>query len=154
MSETSTRFTMKPEECKLIEIYVDGGCRFNGSPGAKAYGSYAVFATNFKDERSQQKIEHFDLPEYSTNNQAEYGALLKSLNYLKGLWAVLQKANCSPDLIIYTDSELVVHQVNGSWKCKDSDLQQLKAQCAGLLDDMIGSLIYTEREKIVPVLGH
>jgi ribonuclease HI len=145
---------MKPDECKLIEVYVDGGCRFNGTPQAKCYGSFAVFATDMHNGREQKKIEHFDLPDAKTNNQAEYRSLIRALLYLKGLWSHFRTAGVDPDLRIYCDSELVVFQISGANKCRDVDLIPLRNQCVALLDDLIASLVRTPREKIEAVLGH
>jgi ribonuclease HI len=61
----------------------------------------------------------------ATNNQAEYEALIE------GLKAV---ADWSPDrLEILLDSKLVVEQVNGRWKVKEPELQQLHRHAKELL---------------------
>ena len=61
----------------------------------------------------------------ATNNEAEYHALID------GLKAV---ADWKPDrLEVYLDSKLVVEQVNGRWKVKESRLQVLHTKAKELL---------------------
>lgn len=57
-----------------------------------------------------------------TNNVAEYTALIDAL--------MLIRDKTIMDVIIHSDSNLMVNQVNGNWKCKDVNLKQLcfKAQ--------------------------
>jgi ribonuclease HI len=50
-----------------------------------------------------------------TNNQAEYEALLRGLQYLKEAGAV--------SVEIYGDSELVIKQLNGQYECKSDALR-------------------------------
>jgi ribonuclease HI len=50
-----------------------------------------------------------------TNNQAEYEALLRGLQYLKESGAI--------SVEIYGDSELVIKQLNGQYECKSDALR-------------------------------
>jgi ribonuclease HI len=50
-----------------------------------------------------------------TNNQAEYEALLRGLQYLKEAEAVLVK--------IYADSELVIKQLSSQYECKSDAMR-------------------------------
>jgi ribonuclease HI len=60
-----------------------------------------------------------------TNNQAEYEALLRGLQYLKEAGAVLVE--------IYGDSELVIKQLNGQYKCKTDALRNYYEECREIL---------------------
>jgi ribonuclease H / adenosylcobalamin/alpha-ribazole phosphatase len=61
----------------------------------------------------------------ATNNEAEYHALIE------GLKAV---SEWKPDrLEVYLDSKLVVEQVNGRWKVKESRLQALHREAKELI---------------------
>ncbi len=93
---------------KLV-IYTDGGARGNPGPAAigvvvgdKEYGEY--------------------LGE-TTNNQAEYRALIFALKKAKQLLG--SKKAEGAELEVRMDSELVVRQLNGEYKIKEPDLQLL-----------------------------
>jgi ribonuclease HI len=64
-------------------------------------------------------------PERHTNNYAEYQGLILLLEYLY--------RNSIRNVIIYSDSELVVNQVNGNWVINKEDLKGFAAKCYGLL---------------------
>jgi ribonuclease HI len=56
-----------------------------------------------------------------TNNQAEYEALLRGLQYLKEAKAI--------SVEIYGDSELVIKQLNGQYECKNDILRNYYEEC-------------------------
>jgi ribonuclease HI len=56
-----------------------------------------------------------------TNNQAEYEALLRGLQYLKEVGAV--------SVEIYGDSELVIKQLNGQYECRSYILRNYYEEC-------------------------
>jgi ribonuclease HI len=60
-----------------------------------------------------------------TNNQAEYEALLRGLQYLREAGAVSVK--------IYGDSELVIKQLNGQYECKSDALRNYYEECREIL---------------------
>jgi ribonuclease HI len=60
-----------------------------------------------------------------TNNQAEYEALLRGLQYLKEVGAV--------SVEIYGDSELVIKQLNGQYECKSDALRNYYVECREIL---------------------
>jgi ribonuclease HI len=59
--------------------------------------------------------EMFEFQPTVTNNQAEYKALLRGLQYLKEAKAV--------SVEIYGDSELVIKQLNGQYECRSDILR-------------------------------
>lgn len=86
-------------------IHTDGGAR--GNPGPAGIGAVILIG----------ETEHL-LKRYigeTTNNQAEYQALIMALEEAKALGVT--DADCR------LDSELVVKQLNGQYKVKDTDLQ-------------------------------
>jgi ribonuclease HI len=89
-----------------VKIYTDGGSR--GNPGPSACG---FIITDKNDNMIQNDGAYLGI---TTNNQAEYQAVLKSLKNAKNLGAI--RAD------IYMDSLLVVNQMNGSYKVKNRDL--------------------------------
>lgn len=92
-----------------LTIFTDGGARGNPGPagiGAVAYGE------------SQETV--FEISEYlgeTTNNQAEYRAVIRALEEAK--------KHDSEELDFYLDSELVVKQLNREYKVKNQDLAPL-----------------------------
>jgi ribonuclease HI len=91
---------MNVTETKWV-VYTDGGCRSNPGPGAWA------FAVN--KESGTARGSGF-LPD-TTNNLAEYAALNTALAYL----LAREPGVLPPQVFIYSDSKLMVNQVNGAW---------------------------------------
>jgi ribonuclease HI len=60
-----------------------------------------------------------------TNNQAEYEALLRGLQYLREAGAV--------SVEIYGDSELVIKQLNGQYECRSEALRSYYEECREIL---------------------
>lgn len=103
---------------KKLTINCDGGAR--GNPGPAAIGVHATV--------SSQPL--FSLSEYigeTTNNVAEYTAVIRALEYLV---ANQIKAD-TIDFIL--DSELVVKQIKGQYKVKQPHLQKLHLSLRQLL---------------------
>ncbi|MBC7105232.1 MAG: ribonuclease HI family protein, partial [Firmicutes bacterium] len=77
------------------KIYCDGASR--GNPGDAGIGCVIIF--------DNKKVEISEYIGKTTNNVAEYTALIKGLEE-----ALRQKAQ---EIEIFSDSELLVHQING-----------------------------------------
>jgi ribonuclease HI len=60
-----------------------------------------------------------------TNNQAEYEALLRGLQYLTKAKAISDE--------IYEDSELVIKQLNGQYECRSDILRNYYEECKEIL---------------------
>ena len=93
---------------KELEIFTDGAC--SGNPGPAAIG-----VVIFQDGKVVKEIS--EVIGEATNNIAEYSALLCALKEAKELKA--QK------LKIFTDSELMYHQVAGRYKINNPKLKLL-----------------------------
>lgn len=95
---------------KLI-IFCDGGARGNPGPAASAFV--------IKD--AQGKIVHKEgiFLGVKTNNQAEYHAVVSALHFLSK-----EKMNNLQEIRFYLDSVLVVSQINGIFKIKNSELRE------------------------------
>ncbi len=94
---------------KKLKIYTDGGAR--GNPGPAGIGVVAY---------DEEKNIVFEISEYigeTTNNQAEYRALLAGIKKAKEIGAEV--------IDFYLDSELVVKQLNKEYKVKNKDLAPL-----------------------------
>mgnify|MGYP001438931031 CR=1 FL=1 len=73
----------------------------------------------------------------STNNVAEYTALLKALEYCK--------LNNVTDAQIFGDSLLVVNQMNGTWKTKSDHLLPLQKVCKNLASELGAQVRWVSR---------
>ena len=93
---------------KLI-IYTDGGSR--GNPGPAGAGAIIY------DENQKVVAEISEYLGVTTNNQAEYRAILAAIKK-----AVVLKA---AEVQFYMDSELAVKQLNREYKVKNKDLAPL-----------------------------
>lgn len=94
---------------KKIITHTDGGAR--GNPGPAAIGCVITDPDENKEYTISTYIGH------TTNNQAEYRALLAAVEKAKELGAT--------DVMCYLDSELVVKQMRGEYRVRDKDLAPL-----------------------------
>lgn len=97
-------------------IYADGGSRGNPGPA----GSGAVIR-NESGETVATVSEYLGV---STNNVAEYTAVLRALEKLA---AMLESASKEADVEVRMDSMLVVRQMSGEWKIKHENMKPLAA---------------------------
>ncbi len=126
----------------------DGGADPN--PG-KAYGSYHI-RTRAGRERLESRLQ-FGNP--MTNNQAEYLALKFGL---EDLIRTIEKAGKQPEnynVEVFGDSSLVIKQLRGEWKVKDSKMQPLYDGTLKLLKRFRRTeLNWHDRSNSVRLLGH
>jgi ribonuclease HI len=94
-------------------IYTDGGAR--GNPGPAAIGVVI--------ERGGERKEYGEAIGNTTNNVAEYKAIIFALKKAKSLLGSDEAGNA--ELEIRADSELVVKQLKGEYKVKDVGMQPL-----------------------------
>jgi ribonuclease HI len=95
-----------------VVVHVDGGARGNPGPAAAA----CVISTPEGDILG----EHWQLLGSTTNNVAEYRALLLGLEQARELGA--------DEVEVIGDSELIAKQVLGSYKVKNAALKSLHGQ--------------------------
>ncbi len=100
---------MTVPEGKTASLYTDGACR--GNPGDGGAGA-ALFDENGRVVTTAKKFLGT-----CTNNEAEYGALIL------GLEEALKAKHKS--IRIFLDSELLVRQINGVYRVKNSRLKEL-----------------------------
>ena len=92
-----------------IVVYTDGGAR--GNPGPAGIGAAIVDAENPNNILGQYKKYIGE----TTNNQAEYQAVVLGLEKAKELGAT--------EVEVRLDSELVCSQINGVYKLKNQAFQ-------------------------------
>jgi len=102
-----------PNETQTV-IYADGASR--GNPGKAAFGIVI--------HRDGQTLKLGRYLGTATNNEAEYRALLAALQ-----WAAEHKVS---RVTYYSDSQLVVEQINGRYKVKHPNLKLLFLEALAL----------------------
>ena len=116
---------------KLI-IYSDGGARGNPGPAAIGFVIYDSAGAILK------KFGHF--LGVSTNNQAEYKALIAGLEQAAKLGA--------SSVVCHLDSELVVKQLQGAYKVREEGLKPLAAEALRLTSKFKQvQFVHVRREK-------
>ena len=124
---------------KKISMYIDGAADLN----SKTAGIGGVI---YKDDE-----ELFTFSEYlndSTNNEAEYTALIRGLEYLVKMKLL--------NVQIFSDSELVVKQINGEYKVKNSRMILLNQKAFSLfiqLEQWSFTHVLREKNKVADKLA-
>jgi len=92
-----------------IKVYTDGGAR--GNPGIAGCGVV------IKDEKGRKIYEESKFLGVKTNNEAEYLGLIAALAWINN--------QSDLEVLIYSDSELLVRQMRGEYKVKAKNLKTL-----------------------------
>ena len=107
-----------------INIYTDGGSR--GNPGPSGYG-LVIYDNNQKVIYQESKFLGV-----KTNNEAEYAGLLAGLDWVKKNQSMYQINK----LNFFSDSQLLVRQLQGKYKVKAPNLKDLFIKSTQLLDQI------------------
>lgn len=103
----------------MHKAYVDGACRPN--PGRGAYG-FIIY-----DPKDREvKRENGPVGEKVTNNIAEYTAVIKAIRSAIAMGV--------DRLVVFSDSQLVVKQLNGDYRVYDPQLKKLHTEALSLLE--------------------
>lgn len=94
---------------RVVKIYTDGCSR--GNPGPAGIGILIINNDGSEIKRISEYIGK------ATNNIAEYRAILRAVNECES-----RKID---EAIFFTDSELIVNQLNKSYKVKDEKIKTL-----------------------------
>ena len=100
-----------------VVVHVDGGARGNPGPAAAAC---VISAPD-----GETLAEHALLLGHTTNNVAEYRALLLGLERARELGA--------DDVEVIGDSELIAKQVRGEYKVKNESMRELHREALAAL---------------------
>jgi len=115
-----------------VVIYTDGAARGNPGPGA--------IGVVIKDEAGAVAAKISQRLGVTTNNQAEYQAIIAGLEKAVGLGVK------SAD--VKSDSELVVNQINGRYKIKNTGLRPLYQKVVQLIGQLESfSISYIPRDQ-------
>jgi ribonuclease HI len=92
-----------------VKLFTDGGCKGNPGPGA--------IGLIIQDADGNELRRYKEVIGAATNNRAEYRALIKGLDlcakYTRG------------KVVCYSDSQLLINQMDGTWRLKDDTLREL-----------------------------
>ncbi|MGB5925570.1 MAG: ribonuclease HI family protein [Dehalococcoidia bacterium] len=95
-----------------VTVYTDGAC--SGNPGPGAIGVIVL------DENNQEVAAYKGCIGETTNNRAEYEALIKGLELAAGI--------CRKKVVCFSDSQLLVKQLNKTWRIKNKELLKLNIE--------------------------
>jgi ribonuclease HI len=97
--------------------YIDGGSR--GNPGIAGYGVHLL------DEQGKTLASLSERLGIRTNNFAEYSALIAALSFAE--------SHQYDKIKVYADSELLVRQINGTYRVRNPGLRDLYNQAQSLI---------------------
>lgn len=119
-----------------LQIYTDGGSLNNPGQAAIAY----VFYLNGK-----VLLTHSKRIGVATNNVAEYTALIDALTHVK----TIIKQHSIKRIDVFSDSQLMINQLNGLYKVKDAIMREMVMKIRILECDLNIPIKYTHvlREK-------
>jgi ribonuclease HI len=102
-----------------IKVFSDGASR--GNPGHSGIGVVIFDENGFILKTYKEYIGE------TTNNQAEYIAIIKSIEQIKKLQNEMLLANGEEidSIEFYSDSELIVNQINFEYRVKEPELALL-----------------------------
>ena len=119
-------------------IHTDGGAR--GNPGPAAVGVVIERQDESKVESQKSKVLVVEFGKRigeTTNNVAEYTAVIEALKEVKSL-----KSKVKSEIQFFLDSNLVVQQLNGKFKVKDAKLRELMMKVKMLEQEVGGEVSY------------
>lgn len=102
---------------RVAKVFIDGASK--GNPGPAGIGVLILDENKNEISKISEKIGN------TTNNVAEYKALLKAITECKKLNILSVK--------FYTDSQLLARQINGIYKIKDERLKSIYIKIKGKL---------------------
>lgn len=104
---------------KVVKVFVDGASK--GNPGEGGAGIV------FYDQDGRIILEISQYLGYTTNNEAEYKALILAMERLS------QESGRIKEVAVYSDSELMTRQINGSYSVRSNSLKRLYKQVKDLI---------------------
>lgn len=130
----------------MFTLYADGGSR--GNPGPAGAGALVT------DEEGVQVVTVSEFLGTTTNNVAEYTAVIRAL---EGLHALLKDAVSGAVVDVRMDSQLVVKQMNGEYKIKHPSMIPLAArvkELARAFKQVTFTHIYRDQNKKADALAN
>lgn len=121
----------------VLKIFTDGGARGNPGIGAAAF--------IIKNDSGEDVFKKGEFLKNTTNNNAEYRGVEMAMEWLEKEGAKYDTDSAE----FFIDSELVVKQLNGLYKIKDANLQNLAKHIQAIRQSLSFKIIFTHvrREK-------
>jgi len=120
----------------MITIYFDGLCRPKNPGGVATYG-YLIYQDGKKVKSGCGVVGS---GAGMTNNVAEYSALKHAVEWVS-------QNRFDDEIIIKGDSQLVIHQMNGTWQIKSETSKKFVAEIRRLLEGRKTRFIWIPREQ-------
>ena len=98
----------------MLIFLCDGSSK--GNPGPSSIGIIGWKRTPQNPRKIKPDITHREEIRISTNNEAEWAAIIRALE--------IAEERKEREVYIYSDSQLIVNQALGNYKCKDNNLRQ------------------------------
>src|SRR3990167_7321954 len=122
----------------VLKVFTDGGSK--GNPGPSRIGM--VF---YGDGR--KIFHHHESIGVATNNEAEYKALIKALEEIKNAsldpsTSLRMTIKATKQIQFYSDSRLMVNQVNGLFKVKQGKIKEYILKIRGLEQEIKAPITY------------
>jgi ribonuclease HI len=122
----------------MITIYFDGLCRPKNPGGVATYG-YVIYKDG---EKVKSGCGVVGSGAGMTNNVAEYSALKHAAEW------VSQRGG-DDEIVIKGDSQLVIHQMNGTWQIKSATSKKFVPEIQRMLEGRKTRFVWIPREQNV-----
>ena len=120
----------------MITIFFDGLCRPKNPGGVATYG-YVIYHDGKKVKSGCGVVGS---GAGMTNNVAEYSALKRAVE-----WVI--RNGDKDTMVIKGDSQLVIHQMNGTWQIKSETSKKFVPEIRRLLEGRQTSFVWIPREQ-------
>ena len=120
----------------MITIYFDGLCRPKNPGGVATYG-YVIYKDG---EKVKSGFGVVGSGAGMTNNVAEYSALKCAAEWVS-------QNGGDDEIVIKGDSQLVIHQMNGTWQIKSETSKKFVPEIRRLLEGRKTRFIWIPREQ-------
>jgi len=136
----------------LSIFYIDGQSQGNEQNSLPRNAKIVIAYSESSGEVNPDKFKIYWQPIGDrTNNEAEYYALLKALALIAEKWAEKTTGRIQSgvgEILIRSDSKLVVNQVNGDWRVEDEKLIELSDKAKDSIEKLGSArLEWVPREK-------
>lgn len=137
----------------ITHLFVDGGV-LGGNPSSE--GIYWSVAVDSPKGHTYVLVDRKQSRDFFTNNEAEYLALLEGLEIAHEY--IFASGRCagrkaSAAVIIHSDSQVIVNQFNGAYRCNQDNLRPLLLRCLALALPQI-AVTWVPRVETKRRLGH
>lgn len=148
LSDRPSSARRSPRTRPDFTVVFDGGSRGNPGPG---YGSFVLM----RNADGAQKRQRLNLGARMTSNEAEYDTLIRALEALLDWIRELGLQAHEVRVEVRGDSQLVIRQVQGTWKAREPRMAARRDRVLALAS-RLGAVRWVEQPRAASVrlLGH